>query len=94
MYCKYCDSNKELIEFSLHNKTTMEYNSMCKICKNEYNKRWYHKNSSKHKKLVRKNCVKEISKNKNFLDDYLKDKACVDCGINDIIVLEFDHIRR
>ena len=34
-----------------------------------------------------------ITRNKNFVKSYLEKHPCVDCGNNNIIVLEFDHVR-
>lgn len=36
---------------------------------------------------------KSIKRNKEFVQDYLSLHPCVDCGISDIRVLDFDHIR-
>lgn len=35
---------------------------------------------------------RKIERVKQFIVNYLKDHPCVDCGIDDIRVLEFDHI--
>lgn len=40
---------------------------------------------------LRKNKIK--IRNREFVDNYIKDKACVDCGISDPRVLDFDHVR-
>jgi len=32
-------------------------------------------------------------KNRQYIDDYLKTHPCVDCGISDRRVLEFDHVK-
>ena len=52
----------------------------------EKNKVVIKERSLKHKKYAR-------LRNKNFVQDYLKDKSCIDCGNDDIRVLEFDHVR-
>jgi hypothetical protein len=31
-------------------------------------------------------------RNRAYVDEYLRLQSCVDCGIDDIIVLEFDHV--
>lgn len=35
---------------------------------------------------------KRIQKNKDYVQNYLSDHPCVDCGEKNPIVLEFDHI--
>ncbi len=39
------------------------------------------------------NRKKGVARNRKYVDEFLKDKACVDCGNSDIRVLEFDHVR-
>ena len=34
-----------------------------------------------------------IFRNRKYVDDYLKEHPCIDCGNSDIRVLEFDHVR-
>ena len=41
------------------------------------------KETSKKQRLVKK----------AFLRDYLRASSCMDCGIGDIVVLDFDHVR-
>jgi orotate phosphoribosyltransferase-like protein len=39
------------------------------------------------------NRKKGVIRNRQYVNDFLKDKSCVDCGNSDIRVLEFDHVR-
>ena len=61
----------------------------CISCKKEYRQKWYSNN--KQKVIDRKDAQRK--RNQRFILDYLKEHPCVDCGISDTVVLEFDHLR-
>ena len=44
------------------------------------------KNGHQRYKLMKK-------RNREYVDDYLKKHPCIDCGNDNIIMLEFDHVR-
>lgn len=54
----------------------------------ESQRKHYRKNKDYYKEKRR---LKQLE-NKKFILYYLSDKSCVDCGLTDIRVLEFDHI--
>ena len=43
--------------------------------------------------IQKKSRDKSILRNKLYVNKYLENKTCVDCGTSDIRVLEFDHVR-
>lgn len=58
-----------------------------------YFKTWYLRNKDKQYKLVKARSAKQKQINREFVDNYLKNNPCVDCGYSDIRALEFDHVR-
>ena len=57
-----------------------------------YEKAYYKKNKNVIKKRSYESKLKAIKRNKEYVNDYLKKNQCIDCGNNDVRVLEFDHV--
>jgi hypothetical protein len=64
--------------------------SRCRDCKNE-EARLYSK-TLEGKKKKRERRLRAAGRNREFVDDYLRNHPCVDCGEDDLLVLEFDHV--
>jgi transcription elongation factor Elf1 len=82
--CGKCQELKPLTEFNIRGRKHQAY---CKICNSDYKKDNYQQNKAA---VIKKNADRRRSlKVKTW--EYLKDKSCLDCGENDIVVLDFDH---
>lgn len=86
--CVHCKKMKNIDDFSWSNKNKGIRNNRCKECQKVYSRAHYVKNKKDYLDTQR------ISRdrNKEFICNYLKNHPCVDCGENNIIVLQFDHI--
>ena len=87
--CSRCKAKKFDSHFAFKSIKTGRKQPSCKHCQNRYTKEHYIAN----KKKYRLNREKGRNKKKTYIANYLKKHPCVDCGEDDIIVLEFDHIR-
>jgi hypothetical protein len=88
--CTKCNLNKPISDFSVkRGKPT----SRCKSCNNEYFYKWYNKNKTTQSTRVMSQKKKRRKDSQDFLVEYLQNHPCVDCGISDILVLEFDHVK-
>ena len=87
---KKCGQCKKILPLDkFHKKTSTTYQSKCIECDNEYHRMRYAQNSAR--ELNRTH-----NKKRSYVDQiltYLNDQCCVDCGEEDLIVLEFDHVR-
>ncbi len=90
--CKWCKENKPFSEFTKNKREKDGHRRQCRKCSISYEKKRYHKDSFVRKTQARGQEDRQY-RNRLFLYNYLKDKLCVDCGENDPIVLEFDHIK-
>lgn len=91
--CIKCGLEKELTEFYRNITGGQLYiNRQCKGCKNEQQKKSYRENLEgirERKKVIASNRRTET---KTRLLKYLSEHPCVDCGEDNPVVLEFDHM--
>lgn len=91
--CSKCKQQKPFEEFYFKDKKSGTRQSCCKVCKAEYNKSWYTRNTNKHKKDVSRNVERYYQIKKNLIWD-LKSNPCTDCGVSyPPYVMQFDHVR-
>ena len=84
--CTKCGQNKSLAEFSIRRRGG--YRADCKACCREYGKRY----SKQNRHQIRERSNKRRAAKRKFISDYLRAHPCIDCGENDLRVLEFDHV--
>jgi hypothetical protein len=88
MVCNKCKVDKSETDFHWWNKDKGYRQTFCKECKKEVNLQTRIKmgKDGKNKKEMK---YKNEKRQKYY--NFLANKSCVKCGINDIRVLEFDH---
>lgn len=85
---KQCSTCKQEKDESLFNKKHGKPQGICKECHSVYRKKHYQENRQKYIDKARKN-------NEIYAEEFYKwlsNKSCMDCGNDDIRVLEFDHL--
>ena len=87
--CTHCNNEKELSEFSL--RSSGKPSSWCKECTRTYNRNKFH-SSSEEKQRINKNRKAAYERGKAFVDEYLSDKKCSECGFDHPAALDFHHI--
>lgn len=85
--CARCGRILPLAEFNISSRYERQY--WCRICQSAY----YAARSTHHKALVTRNTAMYSARNREFINRYLLEHPCVDCGETDAVVLEFDHVR-
>lgn len=75
--------------FSWKDKSKGIFQWHCKPCHKEYRKQHYEANRQRY---IDRAQNWELKQKIQFIE-WMKDKTCVDCGIADLRVLEFDHLR-
>lgn len=87
---------KSLNEFYKDNHNSSDYKNWCKNCSRQQKKEKYRTLTSEEKKVMitsqaRNNRARRIERRTKILT-LLCQKGCIDCGIHDPIVLDFDHV--
>lgn len=91
MICGGCKIDKDEEEFAWRNKAKGMKQNRCKNCHALYIKGHYSKNKEEYKARAVQLRPALIKQGKDYILDYLKSNPCVDCGMSDIRVLQFDH---
>lgn len=86
--CTKCKISKDESEFNFKNKSKNRKCSMCRDCFSNYNSVRY---DTKREMIDLANKLIYI-RNAEYLVKHLENNPCIDCGEDDPIVLEFDHI--
>lgn len=94
--CTFCEIKKSDSCFYYSDKKTGKLHSECKQCYNIKRQFYWEEHYAKYGDAYRDNARERKAAIKRDRQDklynYLSDKECEDCGINDIRCLEFDHI--
>lgn len=88
-FCPNCKNDKNIEDFPKNRSKKDGLASHCKECKKIIQNDWY----KTHKKEHYQRNIKQKQKISSLLEEYLKDKKCIDCDNNNPWVLEFDHVK-
>jgi hypothetical protein len=93
-YCGRCKKEKDIAYFSFNKTKSSGASDWCKECSNIYH--------AKYREMIRTDFDKLIKKrekanalylrNKEKMCKFMLDKHCMDCGENNLVVLDFDHL--
>lgn len=90
--CNRCGDLKNLTDFEKNKINKDGYNTICKACVNETNRK---RRALHPEELIHRNELKQqsIYRNREYVYNYLQNKKCFDCGESRWQLLEFDHVR-
>ena len=92
--CTRCGETKPVDQFPPIRRSEPEKRqSWCRACFAEANNRNYRKNHEREKARLLLQTQRKREENRRRVVEYLKAHACVGCGEQDIVVLQFDHLR-
>lgn len=89
--CTKCKEDKSLDEFN-KNKTRKDgLQNICKNCSQEKSRNYYQNNVEVQRKIIKTQNKRRKQECRDNINEYLKKNPCIDCGNNNLVVLEFDH---
>jgi hypothetical protein len=86
-----CGQVKPLSEFSFKNEARGWLHHFCRECHKQWNRSHYERNKATYVANARRNSARYRVENLERVVEYLRAHPCVDCGISDLVVLDFDH---
>jgi hypothetical protein len=89
--CTICDDPKLLSAFGFRKERGRYYND-CRECRNKRAKKYKAQFGDKFPNLSKITKQKCLSRNREYVINYLNNHPCIDCGERDVVVLQFDHI--
>lgn len=91
--CCICKRKKIEKNFYKNSSRRDGLQTFCKNCSKKLSHKIYTSLSKKDKEKRIKRVLLLKKRNRQFLWDYLKKHPCVDCGLDNPVVLEFDHLK-
>ena len=91
--CGRCKETKAFEEFAWRRKARGQRDNYCRPCRSAYKKEHYARNKQRYIDSARRRSKRIIAERSGYLLSFLREHPCVDCGEDDPLVLEFDHLR-
>jgi hypothetical protein len=87
--CSGCDRVLPLADFNRNRRKADGRQSYCRDCFSQ----WHQRNKAVHNAQIHARNKRVAKDLQDRLLAYLRKHPCVDCGEEDLVVLEFDHLR-
>jgi hypothetical protein len=91
--CTGCRATLPIDEFNFKDKAADKRQGHCRVCQKKHSRLHYENNTRTVKLRTKERNTRVGAINRAYVNEYLRQHPCVDCGNNNIIVLEFDHVR-
>lgn len=91
--CTKCMESLPEDQFHWKNKEKGKRIARCRTCSAVWSKAHYQRNKDMYVRKAQRWNTQAKSDAFDYVTDYLSTHPCVDCGEEDLVVLEFDHVR-
>lgn len=89
--CGTCSEMKPLTEFNRKSSRRDGHQEVCRECNRSSSRQYYKRNREQHLAVIRKRTAARRDAGRKLVAEHLAGSSCVDCGNDDIRVLDFDH---
>ncbi|MEV8220496.1 hypothetical protein AB0O65_12135 [Microbacterium sp. NPDC077391] len=89
--CGTCQESKPLTDFNRKSARADGLQEVCRECNRASSRKYYRDNRDHHIRVIRQRSDARRFASRRFIGDYLREHPCVDCGVADLRVLDFDH---
>lgn len=90
--CSICKIEQSLAEFNKKKLAKDGLQTVCRTCNRARSRRYHAEHLEEHRKAIKVRQARVKQESRKFIFDFLRTHPCVDCGIADVRVLEFDHV--
>jgi hypothetical protein len=90
-WCRVCGYDLDLTCFGLKYPDRSLLRRICRVCAREQSRKYYLLDPAPYKARAKAGRKRARRRNREKLREYLRTQCCLDCGIGDFAVLEFDH---
>ena len=92
--CSGCLQTLDITSFAFKNRIRGIRQARCRSCVSLRASEYYRRDPSRYKARAAASKVHVLAANRSTLREYLRSHPCVECGLQDLAVLEFDHRRQ
>lgn len=89
--CGLCAREKPIEDFAWRRKDKGLFDNYCRPCRALYKQRHYEANKDRYIANAKARTQRVLEERMRYVIEYLRNHPCVDCGEDDVLVLEFDH---
>lgn len=89
--CGSCGAHKSPSEFNRKSSRADGLQEVCRECNRESSRRYYRRNREHHLRVISARTQAQRAASLDVVAAHLLSHPCVDCGVSDVRVLDFDH---
>src|SRR5262249_23571281 len=91
--CGRCGEEKPIAQFAWRRRNRGQRDNMCGPCRSAYGREHYLANRQRYIDAEARRKRARAETRTRYLLEYFREHPCTDCGEDDPLVLEFDHLR-